>query len=48
MKDKYDFDIHYDFKEKYEKFLNMKNSKIGQENSSLCSSIKNECSIIDT
>ena len=29
MKDKYDFDIHYDFKEKYEKFLKIKNSKIG-------------------
>ena len=48
MKDKYDFDIQYDFKEKYEKFLNMKNLKTGQENSNLSSQIKNESSIIDT
>ena len=29
MRDTYDFDIQYDFKEKYEKFLKIKNSKIG-------------------
>jgi len=28
MKDNYDFDVEYDFKEKYKKFKNMKNQKI--------------------
>ena len=28
MMDKYNFDVNYDFKEKYKKFLNMKNQKI--------------------
>ena len=46
--DTYDFDIQYDFKEKYEKFLNMKNLEIEQENLSSYSQIKKESSKIDT
>ena len=48
MKDNYDFYIQYDFKEKYEKFLNMKNLEIEQENLSSYSQIKKESSKIDT